>query len=485
MASLLPSSAASQSRTSEFLPTVKCSNCNAPVPLDELGDHICSAVPATPSLPKPSFNTAQAASLLPQRLQNLVTTLGPSSSQSSPVSAGPRSRSPPPSDRRYLDSPRDGRGRSASNSALDRQPPTPRVVDTKSGGEAGMAGVGRRNFAANAGLEPYQPSSRQKDIDSSGRRPYRLDLDAGGEHPHTVPTTRSHPSPIVATPTPPLSDGSGSSNHSPGPISPYPQSERINVPIRGQSPMTRQFANSSTSPRDRYGSNTRDASPPKPRQQDKDLPRRRAPSPESESEYGGLAYDSDDSLMERTLDRLNSPKLPESPPSKLRYTDDRRRDSSREGDRDRGRDDRGRDRERNNAPPSPPTSYKLTDASQNVASHRRGTSGSGLGLGSVTMAGTKVSPTENTRKRSSTLSPPVSPRNLAPDYESKSDRQRSARSNDTATRTDKKPAKKVKVCVRCEKRIDDGKWIAMENSSVLCERCWKNLYLPKVLLLSL
>ncbi|KAH9945876.1 uncharacterized protein BXZ73DRAFT_95394 [Epithele typhae] len=40
-------------------------------------------------------------------------------------------------------------------------------------------------------------------------------------------------------------------------------------------------------------------------------------------------------------------------------------------------------------------------------------------------------------------------------------------------------ASRHKACVRCEKRIDDGRWIAMEGGSVLCDRCWKNMYLPK------
>ncbi|KAJ3725748.1 hypothetical protein FB446DRAFT_751956 [Lentinula raphanica] len=58
--------------------------------------------------------------------------------------------------------------------------------------------------------------------------------------------------------------------------------------------------------------------------------------------------------------------------------------------------------------------------------------------------------------------------------------------------------KKVRVCVRCSKRIEDGRWISIESpgvedvhsgssgekgekkgKSVLCESCWKNMYLPK------
>ncbi|KAJ7063418.1 hypothetical protein C8F01DRAFT_985457 [Mycena amicta] len=45
-----------------------------------------------------------------------------------------------------------------------------------------------------------------------------------------------------------------------------------------------------------------------------------------------------------------------------------------------------------------------------------------------------------------------------------------------------RPTRKVKVCVRCETKIDDGKWVAMDGEKgpgVLCEKCWKNMYLPK------
>ncbi len=42
--------------------------------------------------------------------------------------------------------------------------------------------------------------------------------------------------------------------------------------------------------------------------------------------------------------------------------------------------------------------------------------------------------------------------------------------------------KKIRVCRKCDKHIDDGRWIAIDGGSggVLCEACWKNMYLPKV-----
>lgn len=34
--------------------------------------------------------------------------------------------------------------------------------------------------------------------------------------------------------------------------------------------------------------------------------------------------------------------------------------------------------------------------------------------------------------------------------------------------------------MKCDKTIDDGRWIQTDAGGVLCEKCWKNMYLPKV-----
>lgn len=34
-------------------------------------------------------------------------------------------------------------------------------------------------------------------------------------------------------------------------------------------------------------------------------------------------------------------------------------------------------------------------------------------------------------------------------------------------------------CARCETKIESDRWIQMDGGNVLCERCWKNMYLPK------
>ncbi|TBU65549.1 hypothetical protein BD310DRAFT_971655 [Dichomitus squalens] len=84
-------------RISQILPTVKCSSCNAPVPISELGDHVCAAVPPVPQLPalKPPQSPRSVAALLPTKLQNLVNVQSPP--RTSSLSPGPaRQNSPAP-----------------------------------------------------------------------------------------------------------------------------------------------------------------------------------------------------------------------------------------------------------------------------------------------------------------------------------------------------------------------------------------------------
>ncbi|PPR00663.1 hypothetical protein CVT26_012320, partial [Gymnopilus dilepis] len=45
----------------------------------------------------------------------------------------------------------------------------------------------------------------------------------------------------------------------------------------------------------------------------------------------------------------------------------------------------------------------------------------------------------------------------------------------------KKPgsSRRPKTCLRCQKVIEDGRWVSVDNGGVLCEKCWKGMYLPK------
>ena len=110
-------------------------------------------------------------------------------------------------------------------------PPPERGIDTKTGGEAGMAGVGRRGFAAvaRAAMFALPPKPLASQAPRKHNQPNYLDLDAVSHRaslsPHHHILWLSSYTHALATETPPLSAGSGYSSHSPGPISPLPQSE--------------------------------------------------------------------------------------------------------------------------------------------------------------------------------------------------------------------------------------------------------------------
>lgn len=93
---------------------------------------------------------------------------------------------------------------------------------------------------------------------------------------------------------------------------------------------------------------------------------------------------------------------------------------------------------------------------------------SGKGLGATTMGA----------HRSKTLQGVHSPENKPIKLPSRSNTEKVVEGG-----AEKKAIKRVKVCKRCEKRIEDGRWIQIDGGGVLCERCWKNMYLPKVSIL--
>ncbi|KAJ3995627.1 hypothetical protein F5050DRAFT_262572 [Lentinula boryana] len=74
-------------RISQILPTVKCSNCNQPVPLSELGDHICSVAPPVPPLPSNNGGGFKG------RLQGLLS-IPATNPPSNPIPSPPTSPSP-------------------------------------------------------------------------------------------------------------------------------------------------------------------------------------------------------------------------------------------------------------------------------------------------------------------------------------------------------------------------------------------------------
>lgn len=283
MASLLAPSAGQSSRISQVLPTVKCSNCNRPVPLSELGDHICA--PQTVSAPsRPPRLASLAAGIPPQRTgtppvrsprspphERLpspferppanTTSSGPSFQQRlSPLARNdtatslqhPQNFQPPATSslRPPLMNPyqsTDSRTRAASNASV-RQPipaiqthlatpppfapslgPPPGDIDTQTGGAAGMAGVGRRGFAAAARAAMIVAPSGHM-MDTRPNLPRFLDMNVPARCKCFTPAKAfesSNLSTNAAPDTPPLSAGSGYSSHSPDPISPSPQTDFV------------------------------------------------------------------------------------------------------------------------------------------------------------------------------------------------------------------------------------------------------------------
>lgn len=107
------------------------------------------------------------------------------------------------------------------------------------------------------------------------------------------------------------------------------------------------------------------------------------------------------------------------------------------------------------------------------------------GIGFLTMS------TSTQPHRSNTVQvPPHSPENKPPKLPTRAkttNEQHSGGSNKSSLLEPPSPRKekrRVRVCLKCERRIEDGRWIKVDTGGALCERCWKNMYLPKVGFLS-
>ncbi|WVW82917.1 hypothetical protein I302_104931 [Kwoniella bestiolae CBS 10118] len=177
-------------RASVLLPNVTCSSCSASIPLSSLGEHVCSAAPsrglANRNAPRPSqISIPQARPAMARQPSSQGR--GPSPTNIPPPFAGPSSAHPSPTEfsipRRPSPtnlSPHDGPSGSYPAYPIPVKTPSPTnpffphpdqaqssssahglgmgavepqsspMIDTTSGGESGMAGVGRRAFAAAA-----------------------------------------------------------------------------------------------------------------------------------------------------------------------------------------------------------------------------------------------------------------------------------------------------------------------------------------------
>ncbi|WWC89883.1 uncharacterized protein L201_004811 [Kwoniella dendrophila CBS 6074] len=175
-----------QERASVLLPNVTCSTCSASIPLSSLGEHHCPGAPsrglASRNVPRPSQITIpQARPAMSHQPSSHSQIRGPSPTGVRPPFAGPSSARPSPTEltipRRPSAanlSPHDAQSSSYANypnpsvktpsptnpffphpdnaqSGINTvEPQSSPMIDTTSGGESGMAGVGRRAFAAAA-----------------------------------------------------------------------------------------------------------------------------------------------------------------------------------------------------------------------------------------------------------------------------------------------------------------------------------------------
>lgn len=207
MASLLAPAPANSpggpGRISQLLPTVKCSSCNDPVPLAELGEHICAKPPPLPTTTQPSSSSqplGQRRSNAPSPKPNSI---------SLPSNAGPSRFAPPQSSQhRPTPSTSSDRSRKTSVSSL-----SPFPVSRPDGNDSGSTRREMHTPSVSSPLRERPPSgtsihSRTRTISTassastpSTARPFS----SARSTPSPTPTTRlPSPQPLNRQPSPQL-----------------------------------------------------------------------------------------------------------------------------------------------------------------------------------------------------------------------------------------------------------------------------------------
>ncbi|KAI0949905.1 hypothetical protein AcV7_008536 [Taiwanofungus camphoratus] len=411
-------------------------------------------------------------------------------------------------------------------------PPLPEI-DTKIGGAAGMAGVGRRGFAAaaraamfamptgheNFGEEPDMTPRQGMD----GRRPNAprfLDiasatnlassntppLSAGsgtsslsprsplsqksplsaGSAGIPSPLSRTHPStpispssaPVIASPVSPM----GSTLHRERVVPPAPEPPKTSLPALPATPTTPSAASIRLPFFEKFKNKLPEVETSNPEPElvnDTQLPS----SPRSESEYGGLAY-ADSDAEEDEVTRANTATPQPSSVTGTVRPDDRKTPTGKNKIRFPSVAN-SESQYSESSPVSPRLPMRSLSASTGSSAYSARSAAKSTGALDRVMETLLEDPASPSA--SSISSPALFPLPLAPDghrdskppklpMRSHTSPTLGASKHDSA-RGKKRP--KVRVCVRCEKTIDDGRWIQMDGGSVLCDKCWKNMYLPK------
>ncbi|EIW60146.1 uncharacterized protein TRAVEDRAFT_164694 [Trametes versicolor FP-101664 SS1] len=406
---------------------------------------------------------------------------------------------------------------------------TPRLEpDTKIGGEAGMAGVGRRGFAAAARaamfttMGPAPPMLQDPRMMTpvqgmDGRRanaPRFLDIASATNY--------------AAANTPPLSPGSGTASMSPH--SPYSQKSPMSagMPSPGAlmspnitptTPAGPRVASPPTSPvsvhslRDRMLPPSQE--PPKaPLPDPPSTPRlpffekfknklpavdtsaqspgagagSADPSPLSplsdDGSYGGLAYadsDDDDDLP------LRASPLPLATPAKpaaVAGSGNKVRFPSMTNSESKYSSASSSSSATTSPPPMPQRSLSTSTAGSSYSSRTIAKSTGALDRAMETLfEDGPSSPTASTTSRAFTAADPYresvsSIKSPKPPIRSHTSPTLPSSARAEAAKTAARRPKR-RVCLRCEKHIEDGRWIQVEGGNVLCDKCWKNMYLPK------
>ncbi|KAI0672949.1 hypothetical protein C8Q78DRAFT_970047 [Trametes maxima] len=442
-----------------------------------------------------------------------------------------------------------------------RTPPppvgTPRPEpNTQTGGEAGMAGVGRRGFAAAAraamftmGPAPPMPQ------DPNAMTPMTPGLGMDGRRANAPRYLDIASATKYATAnTPPLSPGSGTASMSPH--SPYSQKSPVSVGLPSPSarmspnitptnPAGPGIASSPTSPTSVLSLRDRVVPPPQeppkaplpdapstPRlpffekfknklpavDTAKPLPDSADPSPLSppsdDGSYDGLAYansdedddDEDVPLRASPLPLATAPK-PAGASGAAAVTSNKVRFPSMTNTESKYSASEADDSSSATSPTSPrmpPPPHRSLSTSTATSAYSARTLAKSTGaldrametlfedspLSPTTSVGSRPFASDRQRESVGAKSPKLPMRShTSPTLPSSSSSRASSSSASASAAAGgagkgdarKTPSKRprTRICLRCEKVIDDGRWIQVEGGNVLCDKCWKNMYLPK------
>ncbi|KAI0005982.1 hypothetical protein BJV74DRAFT_970003 [Russula compacta] len=375
--------------------------------------------------------------------------------------------------------------------------------DTKSGGAAGMAGVGRRGFAAVARAAmfashlqtsttvlpaPWVPTSSSPQVMDVGRikSPPLGSLDSRAAPP--MPYSRS-PSPSPGSLPSPSQDSSN--------IPPFPP------PAPSPTPPPHGRESNSTPKPSSIPFPVKPASPPKPSN---------ASGPSTPTSPTGPSFSSDKSSQKKVSAPRDTIQVVNQADTKSSFLDRAAGDEESELGRlayaqsDESDDDeliaRGMGRRMHHSPSVSSTySDDHLHTEQTSLEHGLDIALAAL-LKSPTSTETPLSPSPPTTPISRAPKPPMRSLTSHPQRDSSTlggiinrragtisgaigggsaDKSRKDRlsQESSASGLDIHRGKSL-TCIRCSKDVEDKRWIRVENGrGVLCDKCWKNMYLPK------